>query len=47
MVGEHPVVEDLVAVVELVEEDVLVQVRELGGQLRVGPCRLLVEGFDG
>ena len=47
MVGEHPVVEDLVAVVELVEEDVLVQVRGLGGQLCVGPNRLLVKGLDG
>ena len=47
MVGEHPVVEDLVTVVELVEEDVLVQVRGLGGQLCVGPSRLLVKGLDG
>ena len=46
MVGEHPVVEDLITVVELVEEDVLVQVRGLGGQLCVGPNRLLVKSLD-
>ena len=47
VVGEHPVVEDLVAVVELVEEDVLVQVRGLGGQLCVSSRGLLVQGLDG
>ena len=47
MVGQDPVVEGLVAIVELVEEDVLVHVPLEVAQLAVGARRLLVEGLDG
>jgi len=47
VVGQDPVVENLVAVVELVEEDVLVHVLLEVAQLAVGVGGLLVEGFDG
>lgn len=47
MVGQDPVVEGLVAVVELVEEDVLVHVLLEAAQLAVGAGGLLVKGLDG
>ena len=47
VVGQETVVEHLVAVVELVEEDVLVQVGGKGAQLGVGAGGLLVQGLHG
>ena len=45
VVDQQPVVEHLVAVVQLVEEDVAGQVGGVGTQLAVGAVGLLTEGF--